>query len=120
MKEVLEGREVLLLGLISSNYQQFSDSNESGAKIHKDLIASFQGRVVTWKDLSETFGPDKLLNRADSLFKAEDLMTYGMNSTGKMFGRDLLEAAEANMPWIMGKNRGIRALDGSPKWRCWR
>jgi len=87
---------VLLVGLCSSKYI-----------VETDLSATFQDRILRWKDLAERFGGDEILARADEVYEHhEAFSSRGRNSDIRLSGSALLEAFRGGAEWWVGRGGG--------------
>jgi hypothetical protein len=96
VKKLTRIEHVLLIGLCSSKYD-----------VDADLSATFNGRILRWKDLSERYGDDEILARADDVYeRREAFSSRGRNSDIKLSGNALLEAFLGGADWWVGRGGG--------------
>lgn len=81
--------EVVMLGLSSSRV--------------KLTPAVFKGKILSWKGLSESYGDDPVLQRADNLY-------------GGYTGAELLVMAEKGMEFLVGCKGGINSVVKKGAW----
>ena len=67
---------------------------------------SFDGPIVTWKDLSAYFDGDPLLQRGDDVYE-KPVFASGKNNVGKMTGQEIVEAHALGRRFLVGRDGGM-------------
>jgi hypothetical protein len=97
VKKLTGIQSVILVGLCSSEYP-----------VEEGLADTFQNRLLRWKQLSEHYGGDKVLARADEVYEYhEAFSSRGRNSDIRLSGNALLEAFHGGAEWWVGRGGGI-------------
>jgi len=98
IKKATKVDSVVLIGLASSV-----------APLESHTQICFGNRCVTWKQLAEHYGNDKVLARADTIYEPSPFGTYGKNNSGGyMRGFELQEAFRAGEGFLVGREGGLR------------
>lgn len=93
--------DVHLVGLCSSKCELDADSE-----------ATFQGKVLRWKDMALHFGEDVILARADDVYEPNKAFSAsGRNSEINLSGAILLAAYQGGAEWWVGRGGGGVAGD---------
>jgi hypothetical protein len=88
---------VVVLGLASSKY------SPSPA-----VMETFDGKMLTWRDLSSLYSDDPILLRADTLYEPQQNGEWGKNNDGGyMTGDELLAAYNRGEQIFVGRGGGI-------------
>ena len=91
----------LLCGLISSKYNP-----------PHSIVETFDGPLLTWRELADIFDGDKVLERADEVYDLEELGTWGKNNDGGYFsGRQLIEAHRRGDSFCVGRKGGLHGQE---------
>lgn len=114
VRELTGVSSVLFIGLASSKYQ-----------VPSNVLAAFDG-LLTWRELSDLYGRDSVLLRADEVYEPQQSETWGKNNQGGyMTGEALVEAYLCGKRFFVGRAGGFNgsrfAKDvGSGSWRTQR
>ncbi len=96
VRRLTQVENVKLVGLCSSKYELDPDSE-----------ATFQGKVIRWKDLAARYGGDEILTRADEIYEYQEAFsTRGRHSDIKLSGAALLDAFHGGAEWWVGRGDG--------------
>ena len=93
-------QDVRVYGLASSQYEP-SDA----------VLDAFDGPLLTWHSLSELYGGDKVLARADELYDPKELDTWGKNNDRYMCGEELIAAHRRGEVLCVGRDGGLRGSE---------
>ena len=96
VRHLTDVENVQLIGLCSS-----------GCRLDKSSETTFGKKIIRWKELAERYKNDKILNRADTIYKpSEAFSNRGRHSDIKLSGAALLEAFRGGAEWWVGRGGG--------------